>query len=147
MTIISCPWPVPRTPIDSIYCAARPRSYRGRRRRSAVKHMPAEIETMAFAGVTPWRGLGTPLTNDGLYDWTSGWQGQSAAESVAPFAPLRLCYLDLAHLEKLPTCGQHVLHRATTKRSPIASSRSWATPTSWTSATAIRRSANLADNS
>src|SRR5689334_7929462 len=31
--------------------------------------MPHEIETIAFAGATPWHGLGTPLTEDDLYDW------------------------------------------------------------------------------
>jgi len=32
--------------------------------------MSAEIETMAYAGATPWHGLGTPLTDDDLYDWS-----------------------------------------------------------------------------
>jgi phage/plasmid-like protein (TIGR03299 family) len=31
--------------------------------------MPAEVETMAFAGATPWHGLGTPLADNDLYDW------------------------------------------------------------------------------
>jgi len=31
--------------------------------------MSAEIETIAFAGQVPWHGLGTPLTEDDLYDW------------------------------------------------------------------------------
>jgi phage/plasmid-like protein (TIGR03299 family) len=31
--------------------------------------MPAEVETMAFFGATPWHGQGTPLTDDDLYDW------------------------------------------------------------------------------
>jgi phage/plasmid-like protein (TIGR03299 family) len=31
--------------------------------------MPHEIESIAFAGQTPWHGLGTPLTEDDLYDW------------------------------------------------------------------------------
>jgi len=31
--------------------------------------MPHEVETMAFAGATPWHGLGTPLTEADLYDW------------------------------------------------------------------------------
>src|SRR5688500_2132249 len=33
--------------------------------------MPAEIETMAFAGATPWHGLGTALEEADLYDWQS----------------------------------------------------------------------------
>src|SRR2546422_7993025 len=32
--------------------------------------MPAEVETMAYAGATPWHGLGTPLAEEDLYDWT-----------------------------------------------------------------------------
>jgi phage/plasmid-like protein (TIGR03299 family) len=31
--------------------------------------MPHEIESIAFAGQTPWHGLGTPLIEDDLYDW------------------------------------------------------------------------------
>lgn len=31
--------------------------------------MPANVETMAFAGTTPWHGLGTPLTEEDLYSW------------------------------------------------------------------------------
>ena len=31
--------------------------------------MPAQVETMAFAGATPWHGLGTPLEECDLYDW------------------------------------------------------------------------------
>jgi phage/plasmid-like protein (TIGR03299 family) len=31
--------------------------------------MPAEVETMAFAGATPWHGLGTALEQADLYDW------------------------------------------------------------------------------
>ncbi len=31
--------------------------------------MSAEIETMAYAGSTPWHGLGTPLGGDDIYDW------------------------------------------------------------------------------
>ena len=31
--------------------------------------MPAEVETMAFAGATPWHGLGTPLAEEDLYSW------------------------------------------------------------------------------
>jgi phage/plasmid-like protein (TIGR03299 family) len=31
--------------------------------------MPHEVETMAFFGQVPWHGLGTPLTEDDLYDW------------------------------------------------------------------------------
>jgi phage/plasmid-like protein (TIGR03299 family) len=31
--------------------------------------MPHEVESMAFAGATPWHGLGTPLAEDDLYDW------------------------------------------------------------------------------
>jgi phage/plasmid-like protein (TIGR03299 family) len=31
--------------------------------------MPHEVETMAFAGATPWHGLGTRLTEEDLYDW------------------------------------------------------------------------------
>jgi phage/plasmid-like protein (TIGR03299 family) len=31
--------------------------------------MPHEIESIAFAGATPWHGLGTPLTEEDLYDW------------------------------------------------------------------------------
>jgi phage/plasmid-like protein (TIGR03299 family) len=31
--------------------------------------MPHEVESMAFAGATPWHGLGTPLTEEDLYDW------------------------------------------------------------------------------
>jgi phage/plasmid-like protein (TIGR03299 family) len=33
--------------------------------------MPHEIETMAYAGATPWHGLGTPLAETDLYDWES----------------------------------------------------------------------------
>jgi phage/plasmid-like protein (TIGR03299 family) len=36
--------------------------------------MPHEIETMAFAGATPWHGLGTPLVEEDLYDWTRACQ-------------------------------------------------------------------------
>jgi phage/plasmid-like protein (TIGR03299 family) len=36
--------------------------------------MPAEVETMAFAGATPWHGLGTPLTDDDLYGWQQACQ-------------------------------------------------------------------------
>ncbi|MGH7072235.1 MAG: DUF932 domain-containing protein, partial [Acetobacteraceae bacterium] len=32
--------------------------------------MPHEIESLAYFGTTPWHGLGTPLTDDDLYDWT-----------------------------------------------------------------------------
>lgn len=32
--------------------------------------MPHEVEKMAYFGATPWHGLGTPLTEDDLYDWT-----------------------------------------------------------------------------
>jgi len=31
--------------------------------------MPAEVETMAFAGATPWHGQGTPLEEADLHDW------------------------------------------------------------------------------
>lgn len=31
--------------------------------------MPHEIESIAFAGATPWHGLGTPLTEEDIYDW------------------------------------------------------------------------------
>ena len=31
--------------------------------------MPHEIESMTFAGQTPWHGLGTALADDDLYDW------------------------------------------------------------------------------
>jgi phage/plasmid-like protein (TIGR03299 family) len=31
--------------------------------------MPAQVESMAFYGATPWHGLGTPLTEDDRYDW------------------------------------------------------------------------------
>lgn len=31
--------------------------------------MPANVETMAFAGATPWHGLGTALEEADLYDW------------------------------------------------------------------------------
>lgn len=31
--------------------------------------MPAEVETMAFAGATPWHGLGTALEDPDLFDW------------------------------------------------------------------------------
>ena len=31
--------------------------------------MAHEVETMAFAGATPWHGLGTTLTEADLYDW------------------------------------------------------------------------------
>lgn len=33
--------------------------------------MAHEVETMAFAGATPWHGLGTSLAEDDLYDWTA----------------------------------------------------------------------------
>jgi phage/plasmid-like protein (TIGR03299 family) len=32
--------------------------------------MPHEVETMAFFGQVPWHGLGTPLAEEDLYDWT-----------------------------------------------------------------------------
>jgi phage/plasmid-like protein (TIGR03299 family) len=32
--------------------------------------MAHEVETMAFAGQVPWHGLGTPLTEEDLFDWT-----------------------------------------------------------------------------
>jgi phage/plasmid-like protein (TIGR03299 family) len=31
--------------------------------------MPAEIETMAYFGATPWHGLGTALAEEDVYDW------------------------------------------------------------------------------
>jgi phage/plasmid-like protein (TIGR03299 family) len=31
--------------------------------------MPAEVETMAYAGATPWHGIGTALAEEDLYDW------------------------------------------------------------------------------
>ena len=31
--------------------------------------MSANVESMAFAGATPWHGLGTPLEEADLYDW------------------------------------------------------------------------------
>jgi phage/plasmid-like protein (TIGR03299 family) len=31
--------------------------------------MPAEVETMAYAGATPWHGVGTTLEEADLYDW------------------------------------------------------------------------------
>lgn len=31
--------------------------------------MAHEVETMAFAGATPWHGLGTPLADDDLVNW------------------------------------------------------------------------------
>lgn len=33
--------------------------------------MPHEIESVAYAGATPWHGLGTALTEADLYDWPS----------------------------------------------------------------------------
>jgi phage/plasmid-like protein (TIGR03299 family) len=33
--------------------------------------MPHEIESTAFAGATPWHGLGTALEDSDLYDWQS----------------------------------------------------------------------------
>jgi phage/plasmid-like protein (TIGR03299 family) len=33
--------------------------------------MPAEVETMAYFGQVPWHGLGTPLTEEDLYSWSS----------------------------------------------------------------------------
>ena len=33
--------------------------------------MAAEIESIAYAGATPWHGLGTPLDEADLFDWPS----------------------------------------------------------------------------
>ena len=32
--------------------------------------MPHEVETMAFFGQVPWHGLGTPLAEEDVYDWS-----------------------------------------------------------------------------
>jgi phage/plasmid-like protein (TIGR03299 family) len=44
--------------------------------------MPAEVETMAYAGATPWHGLGTPLADDDLYDWPTACEKAGLAWDV-----------------------------------------------------------------
>jgi len=44
--------------------------------------MPANVETMAFAGATPWHGLGTPLEQADLFDWQKTCETSGLAWSV-----------------------------------------------------------------
>jgi len=51
--------------------------------------MAHQIESMAFAGSTPWHGLGTPLTEDDLYNWQSACQ-KAGLDWTAETVPLEL---------------------------------------------------------
>jgi phage/plasmid-like protein (TIGR03299 family) len=44
--------------------------------------MPANVETMAFAGATPWHGLGTALDEADLYDWPKACEKSGLAWDV-----------------------------------------------------------------
>jgi phage/plasmid-like protein (TIGR03299 family) len=44
--------------------------------------MSANVETMAFAGATPWHGLGTPLAEEDLYSWPSACEKAGLAWDV-----------------------------------------------------------------
>jgi phage/plasmid-like protein (TIGR03299 family) len=50
--------------------------------------MSAEIETMAFAGATPWHGLGTALEEADLYDWQRAC-GKAGLDWDVELAPLQ----------------------------------------------------------
>src|ERR1051325_5873007 len=49
--------------------------------------MSHEVETMAFFGATPWHGLGTPLVEEDLYDWTKACE-KSGLNWEAELVPL-----------------------------------------------------------